>query len=68
MEAYIKVSVFSGWSGAIAKVECNRVKAQRLQEALALDKIYLTRLIHVSKGSWQPELYYEGPISHNPGA
>ncbi|KAF9785699.1 hypothetical protein BJ322DRAFT_1210340 [Thelephora terrestris] len=30
---------------------------------LDLERVYLTRLIHVSKGSWQPELFYEDLVS-----
>jgi len=44
--------------GAIAK-ECNCAQEQGLQRTLTFDRIYLTHLIHVSKGSWQPELWYE---------
>ena len=30
-----------------------------MQRTLTFDKIYLTHLTHVSRGSWQPELWYE---------
>ena len=54
--------VSPGHHGSIAK-ECNRAQEQGMQDTLILDKIYLTHLIHVSKGSWQPELWYEDLVS-----
>jgi len=41
------------------------IEEQGLQDTFAFERIYLTRLIQVSKGSWQPELYYEDPGTLN---
>ncbi|KAF9650555.1 hypothetical protein BDM02DRAFT_3112112 [Thelephora ganbajun] len=39
------------------------IEGQGLQGTLALEKIYFTRLIHLSKGSWQPELWCEDLVN-----
>jgi hypothetical protein len=37
----------------------NGIQKQGLGDAFPFDNTYLTRLVHVSKGSWQPELWLE---------
>jgi hypothetical protein len=51
--------VFSDQSCAIAEGP-NGIQKERLGGAFPFDKTYLTRLVHVSKASWQPELWHEG--------
>ena len=65
MKEYIEASVFSPRSGAIA--EGRNHQQQGLGSTLALERIYLTRLEHVSKGSWQPVLWYEDPVGEGLG-
>ena len=59
VKAYIEASTMSSvWPGLVAE-ECECVQGEKLQGSIPIDKVYLTRLIHVSKGSWQPELYLD---------
>ena len=50
--------MFSDQSCALAEGH-NGIQGQGLGGTFPLDKTYLTRLIQVSKGSWQPELWYD---------
>ena len=55
VKEYLEASTFSVGPGLIAD-ECKRIQREGYQDSI--DKVYLTRLVHVSRGSWQPELYY----------
>ena len=58
VKQYIEASAFSARSDLVAD-EYKRVQREQLQDTISIDKIYLTRLVHVSKGSWQPDLFYD---------
>lgn len=43
--------------------ERSDAQKQGLEGSLGFERVYLTRLTQVSKGSWQPELFCEDPVT-----
>ena len=64
VNAYIEASALSGQYCAISK-EHYRIQKEGLSGTFPSNKIYLTRLVQASKGSWQPELWCEGRNTPN---